>query len=148
MKTLLYLFCIILILSNIEVQGGSFSIDDFLDYLQEKGYYDIIQAVKNSFGDDIAIAVCEELVKSNDCEIVVRIYMTNGGGGGGPNKAKSNVNKKLYEEIIEYLEKIYKIDEKLRELIELILSYYSTLIESLSKEEIINLIKRIIDNQN
>ena len=43
MKTIRYLFYMILILSNIEVQGGDYSIANFLDYLQETGYYDILQ---------------------------------------------------------------------------------------------------------
>ena len=74
-------------------------------------------------------------------------YIQNGGGGGGQIKVKPKVNKKLYEEIISYFEQIIKIGEKLRELIELILSYYSTLIELLSRDEIIHLIERIINNK-
>ena len=72
MKTIRYLFYMILLLSNVEVKGGDYSIDTFLDFLQEKGYYDIIQSVKVYFGDDIAIDVCKEFVKSNHCEEVVR----------------------------------------------------------------------------
>ena len=73
MKTIRYLFYMMLLLSNIEVQGGDYSIDVFLDYLQQKGFYDIIQAVKIYFGDDIAIDVCKELAPTIDCETVVRV---------------------------------------------------------------------------
>ena len=144
-----YLFCMILILSNIEVQGGSYSIQPFLDYLQEKGYYEIIQAIKNSFGDDIAIAVCKELTKSNDCEEVVRVYMVfvdeddNQGGSGMhlmPPRYIANIS-----EIIEYFEKkcIIKTEEK-RELIEYILRYYSILIQEMKDDkELIKIIQRI-----
>ena len=71
-----YLFCMILLLSNIEVLRGDYSIDTLLDYLQEKGYYNIIHSVKVLFGDDIAFDVCKELAHSHNCEEVVRVYMT------------------------------------------------------------------------
>ena len=38
MKTIRYLFYMILILSNIDVLKGDYSLESFLDYLIEKGY--------------------------------------------------------------------------------------------------------------
>ena len=46
MKIIKYLFYLILILSNKEVLGEDYSIDPILDYLQGKGYYELIQAIK------------------------------------------------------------------------------------------------------
>jgi hypothetical protein len=46
MKIIRYLFYLILILSNKAVLGGDYSIDIFLDYLQGKGYYNLIQKNK------------------------------------------------------------------------------------------------------
>ena len=57
MNTIRYLFYMMLLLSNIEVLRGSYSIDSLLDYLQEKGFYDLIQSVKIYFGDDVAIDI-------------------------------------------------------------------------------------------
>ena len=108
MKAIRYLFYMMLLLSNIEVLKGDYSIDTFLNYLQEKGYYDLIQAVKTYFGDDVAISVCQELVQSNDCETVVRIYMTNSPptDGSGPRRSKANNNPEKEEKILNYIKKI------------------------------------------
>ena len=130
----------------IEVQGGDYSIDAFLDYLQEKGYYDLIEEIKNAFGDDIAIAVCKELVQSNDCEIVVRIYMVT----HDPSPPPINWNEpSLVKKVIEFIESKCKcqcqnIDEKTKNLILLIIKYYSKLKE-MNEKEIID--KDIIDKK-
>ena len=56
----------------------SYSLDLFLQYLQNEGYYDLLLEIKIIFGDDVAINVCKELVKNNkDCETVIRIYLIN-----------------------------------------------------------------------
>ena len=139
MKTIRYLFYMILLLSNVEVKGGDYSIDTFLDFLQEKGYYDIIQSVKVYFGDDIAIDVCKELVQNNHCEDVVRIYMTSDPGSGS--QGRPPVHGK---EILEYFEKNYKINKEIKELIGFILSFYDILIQNMNREEIIVFIENII----
>ena len=73
MKLLLFLFLSLLL----TIQNGTYSIKVFLDYLQEKGYWDIIYNIKNIFGEEVAIDICTKLTESpNDCEEVVRIYMT------------------------------------------------------------------------
>ena len=147
MKIIKYLFYLILILSNKEVLGGDYSIDPFLDYLQGKGYYELIQAIKNTFGDEIAISVCKELVESNDCETVVRVYMISGGGGSGQRRARRRIDPEIYEKIFEYFENKYTLNEDLIKLIETILSYYYDLKENMTQLEIIRLIEKIIKNQ-
>ena len=146
MKIMRYFFYMVLILSNIEVQGGSFSIDYMLEYLQETGYWNLIQAIKNEFGDDIAIDVCKELVESFDCETIVRVYMIKGGGGSGDNSfnAPSYIDKEKIDEILKYFEKYCNLSEEEKKLIILILRFYSTLIQKMKLEEIINFIKNII----
>ena len=52
-----------------------FSIYTFLNYLHENDYYDLIYWAKCSYGDDIAIGLCEDLVSSVFCESTARIYM-------------------------------------------------------------------------
>ena len=146
MKTIRYLFYMILLLSNVEVKGGDYSIDALLDFLQENGYYDIIQSIKNIFGDDIAIDVCKELAKSNNCEEVVRVYMTvypGSGSGSGGNNGRPPVHG---EEILKYFEKNYKVNQKTKELIGLILSFYDILIKNMNEQEIIVLIENIIQH--
>ena len=148
-----YLFYMIFILSNIEVLKGDYSIAPFLDYLQETGYYDIIKSIKLYFGEDIAIDVCEELTKSNDCETVVRFYMNPGGSKGKRVPIFKNITNteiteitEIYQRIFEILENKYDITEEMRELIEVILSFYENLIKKMSEEEIISFIEKIIEN--
>ena len=151
MKTIRYLFYMILILSNIEVLKGDYSIDTFLNYLQETGYYDIIQAIKIYYGDDIAIDICKELAQSNDCETVVRVYMII--EKRDKKKQSKNFNNteiieinENYQPIIEYFENEYNINEEMRELIEVILSFYENLIKNMNEEEIIAFIEKLIKN--
>ena len=148
-----YLFCMILLLSNIEVLRGDYSIDTLLDYLQEKGYYDIIQSVKIYFGDDVAIDVCREMVQNNHCEAVVRVYMIDQTpardmNGNGPKYAPIHIKPEPYVKIFKVIKKKYEnIDENFENLILLILSYYSTLIEGMSDREIYDFIEAIIKNK-
>ena len=147
MKIIKYLFYLILILSNKEVLlGGDYSIDIFLDYLQEKGYYDLIQAIKGTFGDDIAKDICKQLTKSNDCEIVVRVYMieTSVNQESGPKKFPRRIDTELYEQIFGYFENKYSLTEEMKILIKIILDYYYDLKENMAQDEIIDLIDRSI----
>ena len=147
MKIIKYLFYLILILSNKEVLlGGDYSIDIFLDYLQEKGYYDLIQAIKGTFGDDIAKDICKQLTKSNDCEIVVRVYMieTTVNQESGPKKFPRRIDTELYEQIFGYFENKYSLTEEMKILIKIILDYYYDLKENMAQDEIIDLIDRSI----
>ena len=139
MKTIRYLFFMMLLLSNTEVLGGEYSKDTLIDYLQEKGYYNIIHSVKVLFGDDIAFDVCMELVQSDDCEEVVRIYMT---GEIKISIPEPHIDTQIFKEILDSIENNYNISKEMRELIEVIV-YYS-LIGNMNKEEFIDIIERII----
>ena len=157
MKTIKYLFYIILLLSNIGVQGSYYSINILLDYLQETQYYDLIQKLKIAFGNDVAIDVCKELAKNNDCGEVVRIYMVN---EPEPYEIESDEDGSgvwihhappIYilnvTEILNYFEEYCKIKKgtEKRKLIELMLRYYATLIQQMKDDkEIISFIKNII----
>ena len=78
MKAIRALMFILLIISNINGKED-YSINGFIEYLQSIGIYDILQLVKYYFGDDIDISVCEDLpiTNSNQCETLVRLYLTN-----------------------------------------------------------------------
>ena len=69
MKVFLFIFLLFIIFNQ------SFSINNFLDYLKNTGYYETIEYIKLIFGDDVAIEVCRELLQTNDCEVVVKVYM-------------------------------------------------------------------------
>ena len=73
MKHLIFLFLILTTISNIK---GDYSINTLLNYLREKGLYDLLVEVKSYFGVDVSISFCKELVKSYDCETIVRVYIS------------------------------------------------------------------------
>ena len=72
MKALIVFLLSLLIVLDVK---ADYSIDTFLEYMQQKGYYDIIAQIKEYFWDDVAIEFCKELVQSNDCEQLVKIYI-------------------------------------------------------------------------
>ena len=86
MKLLFTLLLTIAIFVNVK---GDFSINPLLDYLQESGYYQILAQIKYHIGEDIAIDVCKDLVKSIHCEEIIRIYIP-----PGPSKINSKKDKK------------------------------------------------------
>ena len=92
MKSLIILFLILTSISNIK---GDYSIDTLLNYLQEKGIYDLLAEIKYCYGNDISINVCKELVQSSDCETVVRVYISsrsNSRSNEGSNAATNIIN--------------------------------------------------------
>ena len=72
MKAILFIL-FPLIIFNFDL--SKYSINKFIEYLEETGYYEVISNIKSVLGDDMAIDVCKEFVKSNDCEVVIRTYM-------------------------------------------------------------------------
>ena len=53
----------------------SYSINTFLNHIQETGLYDVLVEVKRKLSDDISISFCIELEHTNLCVEVVRVYM-------------------------------------------------------------------------
>ena len=72
MKALGILLLSLLIVSDVK---ADYSINDFINHLQETGYYSILIQIKYFYGTDIAISFCETFIQSKDCEIVVKIYI-------------------------------------------------------------------------
>ena len=86
MKSLIILLFSLLTISNIK---GDYSIHPFLNYLQEKGIYDLLVEIKIYFGNDIAICFCNDLFHSKDCEEVINIYIASGARPNGPGENKT-----------------------------------------------------------
>ena len=74
MKDLFIILLTLIILLEVKAE---YSIDPFINYMQEKGLYDIITQLKHYYGNDVAIDVCKEFVPNNDCEVLVRVYIPN-----------------------------------------------------------------------
>ena len=65
-----------------------------VNYLQETGIYGLLIEIKLYFGNDFSIAFCKELYKSNDCDIIVNIYI--------PSGSRPEEQKTLWQIINEY----------------------------------------------
>ena len=153
MKIFGYLLLMLFFLSNPGVEC-SFSINEILDYLQETGYYNIFQAVKMHFGDDVAINICYLLIPSYDCETIIKVYMTGKYSINLPYRVLGQLEPSRNEEEdyqiisdpIEYkkeLSKEIKINKEVEPLIDLILFYYDILLRNLDPKDINIFFKKV-----
>ena len=58
---------------------GPYSIQVFIKEVKKNGLFEIIQSIKDTYGQDVAIISCEELKKKNNgnCKKLVTDYMEN-----------------------------------------------------------------------
>ena len=75
MKVSLILLTALLLQSGFLLDLRDYSIDILLDFLQSNEYYNMLELIKIFYGDDIAIEMCKELVKSNHCNSIIQLYM-------------------------------------------------------------------------
>ena len=141
MKALGYLLFITFILSNVK---SDYSIKILLDFLQEKGYYNIIQEVKIIFGDNIAISVCKSFIETIHCEEVVRAYMRSRARGEEIYFPKEEDLSPEGKYILSNL----RLLPKDKPLAICILNNYDDLIQNMSEKEITELIERIMKKKN
>ena len=140
MKAIGYLLLAAFIISNIDGLAN-YSIKTFIDYLQESGQYDIIFAIRKFLGNDVAIEYCKQLVETEHCDDVVRVYMNkeNDSSSSGPRKIPpklpSEDDLNLESQIIFDKLAINNDDEK-REMIIIILSFYDILNKNMTDVEI------------
>ena len=83
------LFTLLLILATFSSINGGYSINEFLNYLQETGIYDLLVEIRRYLGIDISISFCKDLFQTNDCETIVKIYMPSGARGDNPGEQKT-----------------------------------------------------------
>ena len=147
MKALRILLVILLLFYFLNGQKD-YSIDEFLDYLHETGYYDIIQNVKISYGNEVAINLCLGLTHNFLCEEVVRVYMAP--SGSCPIDPKTPIEDVLKEiKASEYFKKeivkLYEeVNDKGKYLILIIVSSYDILRKKMEEKEILILTKKMI----
>ena len=143
MKAFTILLFNLFLFSNIE---GSFSIDSLLEYLQQTGYYEIIQAVKFYYGNDVAISVCKELVQSRHCETVVRVYMINNYVVYSLKLSRaSNKTPQTLEKNPELKDLVKEPKEIVKPLLNYLLKFYDILKRNMKEEE---KIKTFFENIN
>ena len=59
----------------ISLANSDYSLNSFINYIQENLLYEILLNIKCIFGDDICIAFCETFTKSKECESYVKTYL-------------------------------------------------------------------------
>ena len=97
MKSLfIFLIYLLLIVKNQDTTVESYSVNSFIDYIQNNGYWDIFQEVKNKFGIDVSIEFCQAIVPSPHCDEVVRVYI--------PKTNHGNITEDEEEPEISYLD--------------------------------------------
>ena len=127
----------------------TYSIDALLDYLQETGYYEVIYQVKIYFGIDVAIDFCKEIVKTNQCEDIVTVYMPSSYMHHCPKIPQINHEKKPKpsNKFIEEIKKLYNnASQDIQTLIFIIFNNYDILIRKMTEIEILQLIEDFITN--
>ena len=114
-----------MILTTISNIKGSYSIEALLNYLQEKGLYDFLVEVKSYYGNDVSISFCKELVKSYDCETVVRVYIAT--NGCRPDEDRETNKKNPRQIIDEYRIALLKAGytlEQIQKLVDILMEAY------------------------
>ena len=148
MKSFRALFLVLIINYFLLGQGG-FSIESSISYLQKIGRYDIIQLLKIYVGEDVAIGFCMIYILSIDiCSSIVRNYML-------PYDPPKNFELELKlpinasESFNNTVFKLYKESDNIsKRAICIIINNYDILIEEMSENEIIKLIKKTIYRNN
>lgn len=138
---------ILLLIIFFAYEQSSYSIDTLINYLQESGYYDIIQQIKLIYGDDVAISFCQELVDTGDCRTVVKIYMTpNINVSPRDDKELDKLIKDLPTDFVEDLKRLldkYKYEE-IEDFIKVILIHYYSLNKLIPNKQLLILIEKMI----
>ena len=92
----LLLFTLLIVENHADSFLDNYSIFQFIDYLMENGFYDLIYWSKCEYDNDIAIYTCLEFAPSIHCGPVVRDYMKD--CNPHPNRAPaSSPRQKIYK---------------------------------------------------
>ena len=86
---------ILLILKGQDTTAEQYSINQFLNYLQENLYWEILDQTTIYFGAEVSIELCKEFVPSPHCEEVVRVYILKSYSRAPPEGEQNllNINK-------------------------------------------------------
>ena len=95
MKSLLSLFCFFLIIVNTK---EDYTFETLFNYLEDEGFLPILEEIKINLGYDIAISMCKEIVKTNQCEAIMKSF--NRSGSRPFQHGEDNINNKNLEEIL------------------------------------------------
>ena len=60
----------------ISLANSDFSMNSFINTIEQMCLNEILRFIKCNFGDDICIELCNLLMKSKECESYVKIYLT------------------------------------------------------------------------
>ena len=100
-----FLFLSLIISITSEIDWDSYSIDEFKEYLEKEGLFEIIESILKAYEQDIAILCCEELVgnRNGNCKKLVTEYMDPSNEYPSPSKRASDIE----DEHLKCIEKLY-----------------------------------------
>ena len=104
LNTVFLFSCLIISIAS-ENDLDSYSIDQFMEYLEKEGLFEIIESILKAYNQDIAILCCEELVgdRKGNCKRLVTEYMDPSNEYPSPSKRASE----LEDEHLKCIEKLY-----------------------------------------
>ena len=76
LSVIVILLNFLFIVKGQDYTAEKYTINPFINYLQENNYWEILVQVSIYFGNDISIEICKSFVPSPHCEEVVRIYIS------------------------------------------------------------------------
>ena len=148
MKSFNVLLLTLLIISQGKGQSKDFSLEEFIEYLQNEQplHYLIILALK-FLGDDWAIGYCKIFFPPNFCESLVHIYLPSGKGQINPGDRNVQNITNASDTFRSEIESIYnKESEEICTAVSIIVSFYDSLKQKMTEKEILQLIKKFIAN--
>ena len=75
MKSFILILSLLFMVKTQDTTAQRYSIKPFIEYLQDQGYYKILEDIKMNFGTDVAVDMCKSLIPSPHCNEVVRNYV-------------------------------------------------------------------------
>ena len=97
-------FLILFLVLSIKANGilDSFSIEKFKEYVKSKGLLELIESILRTYGQDIAIISCEELIENykGNCKKLVTEYMP-------IHTRKTDIEPESEKEVFKCIDKFY-----------------------------------------
>ena len=103
MKVSLILLTALLLQSGFLLDLSEYSIDTLLEFLQSNEYYNMLELIKIYYGNDVAIAMCKEFVKSNHCNSIINIYIPTQSKARAIQKKEIEIDNNFQRPTFEYI---------------------------------------------
>ena len=75
-SSLILIICLLFIVKIQDTTAENYSIQTFINYIQDMGYWEIFTQVSLLFGIDVSIDFCKTIVQSPHCDETIRVYIS------------------------------------------------------------------------